>query len=340
MLSKKWRLLLCLFIWYLSLITFINICRAEKKEVMIYTSMKEAQMSALKIGFMKKYPEIEMKYEIAGSGMIMQMLRTEESTGRIKADLLWLGEPSCYYILKEKGLLTPYHSPEAKKIPKVLIDRDNYYCGARMVTVGLVYNSQTIQAEEIPTDWKDLLQPRHKGLIAMTDPYFSGTALYTVAGLYQSPKYGLKFFRALKENGIHLENNAVTVVEKVSSGIYDLCIGVDYIAKTIKDNGGPVEFIYPRSCISTIPSPIAIFRGASNMEEAKKLYDYILSIEGQLILMKENVIPVRPEVKLEGAITIKEAVNRSLPVNNERLVLEQAMMLAQFEAIMKGDKDY
>jgi len=55
--------------------------------------------------------------------------------------------------------------------------------------------------------------------------------------------------------------------------------------------------------------------------------------------MKENVIPVRPEVKLEGAISIKEAVNRSLPVNNERLVLEQAMMLAQFDAIMKGNKD-
>ncbi len=336
--GKKW-ILLSFLISYIIFNTFVYSCRAEKKEVMIYTSMKEAQMSALKIGFMKKYPDIEMKYVIAGSGMIMQMLRSEESAGRIRADLLWLGEPSCYYILKEKGLLTPYYSPEAKKIPKELIDRDKYYCGARMVTVGIVYNAQKIQGEAVPTDWKDLLHPRYKGAIAMTDPYLSGTALYTVAGLYQSPKYGLKFFRALKENGIHLENNAVTVVEKVSSGIYDLCIGVDYIAKTIKENGGPVEFIYPRSCISTIPSPIAIFRGAANMEEAKKLYDYILSIEGQLILMKENVIPVRPEVKLEGAISIKEAVNRSLPVNNERLVLEQAMMLAQFDAIMKGNKD-
>lgn len=336
--NKRWKLLLSLSIWSLTIITSVQICCAEKREVMIYTSMKEAQMSAVKIGFMKKYPEIEMKYQIAGSGMIMEMLRSEESAGRIQADLLWLGEPSCYYILKEKGQLTPYQSREAKKIPKVLIDRENYYCGARMVTVGLVYNTERIQPEAIPTDWEDLLHPRYKGKIAMTDPYFSGTALYTVAGLYQSPKHGLKFFRDLKENGIHLENNAVTVVEKVSSGLYDLCIGVDYIAKTIKDNGGPVEFIYPRSCISTIPSPIAIFRGAANMEEAKKLYDYILSIEGQLILMKENVIPVRPEVKLEGAITIKEAVNRSLPVNDERLVLEQAMMLAQFEAIMKGEE--
>lgn len=333
--NKKRKIVLCLLIIFLSLVVFLNICLAEQKEVMIYTSMKEAQMSVLKIGFMKKYPEIKMNYRIAGSGTIMEMLQTEESVGRIKADLLWLGEPSCYYILKEKGLLTPYYSPEAKKIPKGLIDRDNYYCGARMVTVGIVYNSQKLQPDEIPTDWNDLLHPRYKGLIAMTDPYYSGTALYTVTGLYQSSKYGLKYFQALKNNGIHLEKNAVTVVEKVGSGIYSLCIGVDYIAKTIKDNGGPVEFIYPRSCISTIPSPIAIFKGASNMEAAKKLYDYILSIEGQLILMKENVIPVRPEVKLEEAISIKEAVSRSLPVNNERLVLEKAVMLVEFDEIMK-----
>jgi|SRR5690554_321233 len=329
------KLLPSLFIWCLSLMAFLNICQAEKREVVIYTSMKEAQLSALKFGFMKKHPEIEVKYEIAGSGTIMQMLQTEESVGRIKADLLWLGEPSCYYILKEKGLLAPYYSPKAKKIPKGLSDRDNYYCGARMVTVGIVYNSRNLQADEIPTDWNDLLHPRYKGLIAMTDPYFSGTALYTVSGLYQNPKYGLEYFRGLKKNGIHLEKSAVTVVKKVGSGVYQLCIGVDYITKTIKENGGPVEFIYPRSSISTIPSPIAIFRGAPNMEEVKKLYDYILSIEGQLILMKENVILVRPEVKLEGAISIKEAVNRSLPVDNERLVLEKALMLTQFEAIMK-----
>ena len=241
----------------------------------------------------------------------------------------------CYYILKEKGLLCPYYSREAKKIPKGLIDRDKYYCGARVVTVGFIYNTRRLRPEELPVDWNDLLQPRFKGVIAMNNPNYSGTALYTVAGLYQNSKYGWNYFKMLKENGIHLEKNAVSVVEKVSSGVYDLCIGVDYIAKTIKDNGGPVEFIYPRSGISTIPSPIAIFRSTPNMDAAKKLYDYILSIEGQLILMKENVIPVRPEVKLEGAISIKEAVNRSLPVDNERLVLEKEMMLTKFHEIMK-----
>jgi iron(III) transport system substrate-binding protein len=326
----------------LLLLLFVLLCGAageghtdQKTRIMLYSSLKDVQLAALKFGFTKKYPDIVFKYYSDGSGNILEKLISEQGERNIKADLLWIGEPTYYCILKEKGLLMPYLSPEAKSIPKELIDKDHYYCGARIVTLGFVYNTQKVKPKDIPKNWEDLLEPKFKGRLAMTDPRYSGTAFYTVAALYQNSKFGWNYFRNLKKNGLKLEENAVEIVEKVSAGEYDVCIGVDYIAKTIMEKGAPLGFAYARNGISTVVSPIAILKSTQNYQAVKKLYDYILSIEGQLILMKENVIPVRPEVKLAGAISIKDAVRKALPVNEERLVLEKDKILNQFTEIMQ-----
>lgn len=333
--SKKTVLFLVLFSFICG--TAVEGYTGKKTQVMLYSSLKDVQLSALKFGFTKKYPDIDFKYYSAGSGDILEKIISEQDEdNNIKADLLWTGEPTYYFILKERGLLMPYLSPEAKSIPKRLIDKDHYYCGARIVTLGFVYNTRNVKANEIPRDWEDLLKPEFKGRLAMTDPRFSGTALYTLAGLYQNSKFGWNYFKALKKNGLKLEKNAVEVVEKVSSGEYDVCIGVDYIAKTLMEKGARIGLVYPRGGISTVVSPIAILKSTRNYPAVKKLYDYILSIEGQLILMKENVIPVRPEVKLSGAISIKDAVRKALPVDEGQLMLEKDKLLNQFNEIMQN----
>ena len=331
--GKKSGLLLALVIFICGTVAWGD--TGKKTRVMLYSSLKDVQLSALKFGFTNKYPDIDFKYYSDGSGNILEKLVSEHGENYcINADLLWIGEPTYYCILKEKGLLMPYLSPEAKTIPKGLIDKDHYYCGARIATLGFVYNTKKVKASDIPKNWEDLLDPRFKGRLAMTDPRYSGTSLYTIAALYQNHKFGWNYFRNLKKNGLKLEENAVEVIEKVSSGEYDVCIGVDYIAKTLMEKGAPLGFAYARNGISTVVSPIAILKSTRNLEAAKKLYDYILSIEGQLILMKENVIPVRPEVKLSGAISIKDAVRKALPVDEERLVLEKDDILNQFNEIM------
>jgi len=325
------------------LILFIDNCLFANKvfcndkiDIVLYSSMKETQLKALKNGFTNKYPEINMNYYSAGSGKIIEKILNEDKIGDIKADIMWIGDPTYYYILKERGILLPYESEEALTIPSELKDKDNYFCAARIVTLGLIYNTESV-INNIPNSWNDLLKPCFNNKVIMTNPLISGTTFYTVAALIQNKNYGWNYIYDLKKNEIEIVDSSMAVIDKIAEGEFDIGIGAIYIAKTKKEEGYPIDFVYPQEGIIAIPSPITIFKSSKNVEAAKKLYDYIISIEGQLILMKENVIPVRPEVKLKDSISIKEAVKRAFPVNIPKLLYNKGVMCIDFIKIMNDN---
>lgn len=328
---KKLLLILCLLT---VLMTTVVLQAAPKMNVMLYSSMKDSQLAALKEGFNKKYPNIVFDYYTAGTGKVMTKITTEQQAGGISADLVWVGEPTNYVEFKKQGLLLPYASPEAKTIPTSMKDPDNCYCAARLVGLGIVYNTINVKGDDIPKDWDDLLKPRFKGYLTMTDPIFSGTTLYTVAALVQNEKYGWKYLQGLKANGIKLVQGSSDAPNKVGAGEYDVCIGVDYIAKDLIRQGSPVGFVYPASGMSLVSSPIAIIKSTKNFEAAKLLYDYILSLEGQRILVKANTTPIRSEIKVED-VNLGTILKNALPVDDERLVAEKEEMLKQFDELMK-----
>lgn len=204
-----------------------------KQNVMLYSSLKDSQLAAIKEGFMAKYPNITMDYYTAGTGNVMTKLATEQQAGGISADIIWVGDPTNYIDFKKQGLLMPYDSPEAAAIPDKFKDPDRLYMSARLIMLGFVYNTNLVKGDSIPKTWEDLLKPEFKDYIAMTDPTTSGTTLFTVAGLVQNPKYGWDYFEKLKANGIKLENGSSGVVNKAAAGEYKVSIGVDYIARTV-----------------------------------------------------------------------------------------------------------
>ncbi len=310
---------------------------AAKMQVMLYSSMKDSQLSALKEAFTDKYPDVQMDYYTAGTGKVMTKMAAEQQAGKICADIIWVGEPTNYITFKEQGELLAYESPEAATIPSALKDIDNYYCAARIVTLGLVYNTNNVKGEDIPKDWVDLLNPRFNTYITMTDPTFSGTTLYTVAAFIQNEEFGWKFLKQLKANGVKLQTGSSAVVNAIGAGEYDIGIGVNYIAQSKKAKGTPVGFVYPESGISTVASPIAIMKDSENVEAAKLLYDFILSLEGQQLLVDACVIPVRPEIKMENDISVAEATERAIPVSDKYLLLSKDALLEQFNKIMKED---
>ena len=306
-----------------------------KQNVMLYSSLKDSQLAAIKEGFMKKYPNITMDFYTAGTGNVMTKLATEQQAGGISADIIWVGDPTNYIDFKDQDLLLPYDSPAATAIPEKFKDPDRMYMSARLIMLGFVYNTNLVKAGSIPQRWEDLLKDEFKDYVAMTDPTTSGTTLFTVAGLVQNPKYGWPFFEKLKANGVKLENGSSGVVNKAAAGEYKVSVGVDYIARTVMAQGATVGFVYPEDDIPIIESPIAIIKNTKNPEAAKKLYDYIISEEGQSVLLEEYTIPINPSMKLENAIDVNDAESRMLPVDHIVLVRDKLSMLEKFDSIFK-----
>ena len=328
------KLILCLVLIFALSMAFV-VEGATNSSVMIYSSMKDSQLTALKEAFMKKYPDIKVDYYTAGTGKVMTKIATEHQAGGISADVLWVGEPTNYVEFKQKGMLLKYESPEAKTISKLLKDKDGYYCSARLVGMGFVYNTNFVKGNDIPKKWADIIKPRFKSVVCMTDPSFSGTTLYTVAGLVQnSKKWGWDYLNKLKANDLKLVKGSSDVITKTAAGEYDCGVGADYIAKTAIEQGSPLGFVYPEDGVPVVASPIAIVKNTKNAAAAKKLIDYVFSLEGQKVLMENELTPVRPEIKVPG-LSIDDLMKRAIPVDDEVLIKEKDGMINKFDSIFK-----
>jgi len=303
--------------------------------VMLYSSLKEAQLEAVKEGFMKKYPKIKMDYYAAGTSKVATKLATERQSGQIACDVVWVGDPSNYITFKEQGILEAYDSPEAANIDAAFKDPDNCYVGGRLIAMGFAYNTNNVKEEDAPRVWNDLLKDEFKNQIVMTDPGESGTTFYLVAGMMENDKYGIDFFKKLKEHGTELESGTTSTHTKVAANAYKVCIAVDYVTQTLEKDGSTIKFVYPDEDLVAISSPIALIKDSKNQDNAKLLFDFILSVEGQQILAANDCSPIRNDVIKEGALSIDEIVARSMTIDNAYIAEHDTEFLSEYDKIFK-----
>lgn len=303
--------------------------------VMLYSSMQEDQLNAIKKAFEKKYPDIKLDYYFAGTGKVITKIATEAKSGQVAADVIWVGDPADYIGFKSMNILEKYTSPEAKDIDKIFIDPDGYYTGARMMNMGIAYNPNTVSAAEAPKTWNDLLDPKWKGQIVMTDPGTAGTTKYAVGALMENEKYGKAYFEKLKANGAELQSGTTATHNQIAAGAYKVGMCLDYVTENLKSKGSKIEFVYPSEDIISISSPIAIVKGAKNEANAKKLYDFILSKEGQEVLVQNNMLSVRKDVKQKN-ISMDDIAKRAMKIDLKKLADSAKAMLGDFDKIFKN----
>ena len=278
-----------------------------KGSVMLYATLKEKQLTALKEAFSKEYPNIAFDYYAAGAGTVMTKIATEAQAGQNLCDVVWVGEPTNMMTLKDQGILLPYESPEAAAIADVYKDPDNTFIGARLVVMGIAYNTQLVDEEHIPTKWEDLLDDYFTDQIILTDAVESGTMAYALGALVQNEKYGWDFFEQLSEKQhAELNSSASGTHNDIAAGGYLATIGVDYVTQTLTNSGSPIQFVYPEEDTVIIYGPMAIMKDTKNEEASKVFCDWVLSKEGQQILADASATPIRNDVTREGALPVSE----------------------------------
>ena len=309
----------------------------KKEEVMLYSSMQDKQIKALKKGFEAKYPHITMNYQFGGTGKILTKLNTEIQFGDIRADLIWTGNPASYIALKEHRLLNPYISPEAENIDPMFKDPEDYYVGGRIFSSVIAYNTELVKESEAPKNWKDLLDPKWADKIIMADPYSSGSSSYVMSALMQNPEYGPEFFEKLRANGCMLENGTTATHKQVAEAKYAICIGLDYVVGNFIDEGLPIAMNYPEKDGIAIYCPIGLVSGGPNEVNGKLLYDYILSEEGQQLLAENHLMSIRDDVSQSG-FTVTELMENSIDVNIEELCHMENKYLKDFDRIFFSER--
>ena len=235
------------------------------------------------------------------------------------------------FTFDKDGKLLNYKSPESAELAGP-VDADGAFTPIRISAMVIAVHNDKIK--EPPRSWKDLLDPKYKGKIAMPNPKAAATALATVAAL--KDKYGWEYWEKLKENGV-VVSKTQEMREKFAHGEYPIIINMEENAlKQKMSQGVNTTIIYPEEGSVLVPGYIGILKDTKNPEGAKKLVDWWLSREGQSAMSLAYMHPVKYGVREPaGAQDINNLRIHSLSVNWNKLAVEEKMVKEKFAEIMK-----
>jgi ABC-type Fe3+ transport system substrate-binding protein len=177
-------------------------------------------------------------------------------------------------------------------------DPENFYTGFAASGYGIEYNTRYLKANDLPApkEWDDLKKPIYFGHVGISAPSRSGTTHLTVETILQGEGWD-KGWATMLEIGGNLRqvaDRSFGVPDAVNSGQYGLGIVIDFFGLSGKASGFPVEFVYP-SVTAIVPANIGIIKGAQHPKAAQAFIEFLLSAEGQKILLLPKIqrLPVR-----------------------------------------------
>ena len=307
---------------------------AASNKLVIYTSMKESLIGGIVEGFKSKYPDIDVDYQSASAGKLMAKIAAERQSGHIFADVIWTSEVPDFYQMKKDGLLEIYKPSVFDELLNPFDDYDGSFTAARLGTLGIVVNTDKVS--DLPKTWEDVATGSvYKNSFAIADPALSGTAFMSVTLLKK--QFGDDYFVRLHNNGTRRGKGAGQVVDDTASGELAACLGVDYITAAKIDKGAHLQLVYPPELLM-VPSPVAIFKGSSKTDAAKKFVDYLLSAEAQQKVANAGTVPVRTDVDLPEKYNLptpQEAITQGIKVNYNEIMSTKEDTVKRFAELFK-----
>ena len=227
--------------------------KADSGEITVYTALEDEQVSDYLAKFNETYPDITVNVVRESTGIITAKLIAEKDNPQ--ADLVWGTAASSMMVLDDMGALEPYEPEGCDRIlPQFKSDKEvPTWVGIDAWETAFVVNTEELkklgmEPEEIKS-YEDLLDPRLKGQIVMSNPNSSGTGFLTVSAILQlkgkGSEAGWDYLDQLHENIAQYVHSGSKPAKMAASGECAVGISFGYAGISQRDKGAPVEVIFP-----------------------------------------------------------------------------------------------
>ncbi len=264
----------------------IEAARQEGK-VSYYAAIELSVAERLGKMFEAKYPGIAVRVERSGAERIFQRIAQEQGSNIHAVDIANSTDVAHYLEWKKNGWLAPYLTEDvAMHFPADQRDPDGMYATscAWLETIG--YNTNLVKAEDAPKSYADLLDPKWQGKIVKGHPGYSGAILTTTFVL--SREFGWSYLEKLAQQKVMQVQSAGDPPKKIMLGERAVMAdGNDYNLVLFKDQGKPVEVVYPIEGSPLIIVPSGVFQNAPNPNAARLFQNFFFSAEAQQMLVDE-----------------------------------------------------
>lgn len=276
-----------------------SLIEGAKKEgqVVWYTTMNVSQSKPVADAFQKKYPFLEPVLYRAGGGALVNRVLTEARAGKHDWDIVG-GRGEMILAFKEKGLLASYVSSETQMIDSDLFDKQGYWYTYYVVPVVLGYNTNLVKREEVPKSYAELLDAKWKGKkISMdTESYLLLQGLVSAWGKEKA----LSFMKQLAAQEPVMMRGTTERITMAAAGEYPLVITYAHSLQRMVSQGASIDWVALEPAVVEI-DPLMIAAKAAHPRAARLFLNFLLSKEGQEMLVRLERIPVRRDVQPKPA---------------------------------------
>ncbi|RMB52036.1 iron(III) transport system substrate-binding protein [Sphingomonas sp. PP-CE-3A-406] len=305
----------------------ISDARAER-QVRIYGNADRAELLPVVAAFRKRYPGVTVLYADLGSTEMYRRFVTETRTHRMSADLVWSSAMDLQVKLINDGFAQGYASPEKPALPPVSVWK-NMGFGVTAEPIGIVYNKRLIPAARVPRTHAALeamlrQNPRaFTGKVTTFDPARSNVGYLYLTQDMATTRDTRSLLEAIAATRPVLSLTTGPMLRGVAEGRQAIAYNVigSYaleLARTDPRLG--VAFLQDYTLVTSRIAFIA--REAAHPAAAKLFLDFLLSREGQSLLAKRSLWPVRTDVparRLPAAQARPIRVGPQLLVNLDRV---------------------
>lgn len=261
--------------------------KADSGEITVYTALEDEQVSDYLAKFNETYPDITVNVVRESTGIITAKLIAEKDNPQ--ADLVWGTAASSMMVLDDMGALEPYEPEGCDRIlPQFKSDKEvPTWVGIDAWETAFVVNTEELkklgmEPEEIKS-YEDLLDPRLKGQIVMSNPNSSGTGFLTVSAILQlkgkDSEAGWDYLDQLHENIAQYVHSGSKPAKMAASGECAVGISFGYAGISQRDKGAPVEVIFPEEGSGWDPEANALMKKEEINPAAYTFLDWAISDE-------------------------------------------------------------
>ena len=261
--------------------------------VSYYTTMTLSQSKKVVDKFQQKYPFIKPELFRGGGDEVLNRILNEARGGLYAWDVVSTRGDSVL-TLKDSKLITPYRSPENKFISTDLVDDEGYWTAYYVNPYVLGYNTNLVNKSDIPKTYEELLDPKWKGKKISIDD----SAYGLLAGLERAwgKEKAVVYFRKLAAQEPVVMRGNTNRVQLAMAGEYPLIIAYAPTIQRETSLGHPMDWV-PLEPVSVQVNPMMLAANAPHPNAGKLFVDFLLSKEGQKMLVGFRRIPSREDIE-------------------------------------------
>jgi len=254
--------------------------------LVLYCTVQEEWCRTMVTAF-ERETGIKVAMTRKSSGENYAQVKAEAANPR--GDIWWGGTGDPHVQAAEEGLTVEYKSPRLSELQDWAVRQweqtKGRTVGVYSGALGFAYNTNLIKQKGLkePKCWADLLDPKLRDEVQIADPNSSGTSYTMLATIIQlmGEEQGFAYLKALHKNINQYTKSGAAPAKATALGETTVGISFQHDLVAMVVDGAPMKVVAPCEGTGYEIGSMSIIKGARNLENAKRWYDFALTPAAQ-----------------------------------------------------------